>query len=121
MALRVAANGALGFGPDGACERTQRSLTIAPAVAQSFELESADGKPICSVGTPGGMDELEIVPPSDIRVRIAPDASAVALRVGVVNGMATAIIGVRNSAPPHSKPGDESTRSSSGTAPASFA
>ena len=95
LALRVAANGALGFGPDGACERTQRSLTIAPAVAQSFELESADGKPICSVGTPGGMDELEIVPPSDIRVRIAPDASAVALRVGVVNGMATAIIGVR--------------------------
>src|SRR4249919_1401116 len=43
LALRIAANGALASGPNGACDRAQRALTIAPGVAQSFELESADG------------------------------------------------------------------------------
>src|SRR3954467_8120034 len=47
LALRVAPNGGLSSGPDGACDRAKRSLTIAPGVAQSFELESADGKPLC--------------------------------------------------------------------------
>src|SRR5512133_3659024 len=38
LALRIAANGALASGTNGACERTTQSLSIAPAVAQSFEL-----------------------------------------------------------------------------------
>src|SRR5438270_9527343 len=50
LALRIAANGALADGANGACDRARRSLAIAPAVAQSFELESADGKPNCTVG-----------------------------------------------------------------------
>jgi two-component sensor histidine kinase len=93
LALRIAANGALASGTSDACERAQRSLTVSPAVAQSFELESADGKPICTFGTAGDTGELELVAPSDIRVRIAPDANAVAIRVGVIDGMATAILG----------------------------
>jgi hypothetical protein len=32
LALRVAANGALGVGASGACERAQRALSIAPGV-----------------------------------------------------------------------------------------
>jgi len=95
LALRIAANGALASGPDGACDRAQRSLTVAPAVAQSFELEASDGKPICSVGNTGDTGELELVAPSNIRVRIAPDGNAIAIRVGVVDGMATALIGVK--------------------------
>jgi len=50
LALRVAANAALADGAGGACERAQRTLSIAPAVSQSFELESLEGKPICAAG-----------------------------------------------------------------------
>src|SRR5690242_2392294 len=48
LALRIAANGALAGGQDGACDRARRSLAIAPAISQRFELEAADGKPLCS-------------------------------------------------------------------------
>jgi two-component sensor histidine kinase len=94
LALRIAANGALASGPAGACDRMQRSLTIAPAVAQSFELEGPDGKPICVAGNIGDTGELPVVAPGDIRVRIAPNGNAVAIRVGVIDGMATAVVGV---------------------------
>ena len=39
LALRIATNGALAGGEDAACDRAKRSLSVAPAVAQSFELE----------------------------------------------------------------------------------
>jgi two-component sensor histidine kinase len=94
LALRIAANGALASGTSGACERAQRSLTVSPAVAQSFELESGDGGPICTLGNTGDTGELELVAPSGIRVRIAPNVNAVAIRVGVIGGMATAMLGV---------------------------
>ena len=94
LALRIAANGALASGTDGACDRAQRSLTIAPGVAQSFELESPDGKPICSAGTVGETGALPTTPPGVIQVQIAPTLDSVAIRVGVVNGMATALVPV---------------------------
>lgn len=94
LALRIAANGALAVGPEGACDRSQRALGIAPAISQSFELETPDGKPICAVGNTGNTGELEVVAPGDIRSRIAPSGDAVAIRVGVINGMATALIGM---------------------------
>src|SRR4029079_2449666 len=53
LALRIAANGSLSSGTAGACDRAQRSITIAPGVAQSFELENVEGDPICSAGTVG--------------------------------------------------------------------
>src|ERR671919_276983 len=53
LALRVAANGALIDRSEQACERERQALAIAPAIAQSFELESADGKPLCSTGKVG--------------------------------------------------------------------
>jgi two-component sensor histidine kinase len=90
LALRVAANGALAEGAAGACERAQRSLSIAPGVVSSFELENPDGRPICTVGQVGDTGILPVVAPGDIRVRIAAGADAVAIRVGVINGIATA-------------------------------
>ena len=88
LALRIAANGALAAGGDP-CERAQSSLAIAPAVAQRFELESADGQPRCKVGDIGGTGSLPVVAPGDIRIRVAPDSNAIVLRTGVNGGMAT--------------------------------
>jgi two-component sensor histidine kinase len=94
LALRVAANGALVGGAGDACGRAQRSLTIAPGVSQSFELETPDARPICSAGSAGQTGDLPLVAPGDIRVQIAPGLDAVAIRVGVIGGMATALVPV---------------------------
>jgi two-component sensor histidine kinase len=92
LALRVAANGAIADGTDGACDRARRSLAIAPGVAQSFEIESADGKPNCAAGEIGYTGTLPLTAPGAITTRIAPDGDAVAVRAGVMNGMATAML-----------------------------
>src|SRR3954453_147279 len=87
LALRIATNGALASGAAGACDRAARSLAIAPAVAQHFELETGDGKPLCSTGEIDDTGDLPLVAPGDIRVQIAPSGDAVAIRAGVNNGM----------------------------------
>ncbi|MES2148139.1 MAG: hypothetical protein V4491_09850, partial [Pseudomonadota bacterium] len=43
LALRVAANGAMVQGTAEACEKARQSLSIAPALAQDFQLDSIDG------------------------------------------------------------------------------
>ena len=63
LALRVAANGALSQGTANACARMQRTLSIAPAVAQRFELETTDGASICAVGDVGTTSGLALVAP----------------------------------------------------------
>ncbi len=90
LALRIAANGALAEGPTAACARAQRSLALAPAVAQRFELRSADGNPLCAVGEINVPGDLTLVAPGDIRLRVAPGGDALIVRVGVIGGMATA-------------------------------
>jgi len=95
LALRIAANGALADNGGNTCDRARRSLAIAPAVSQNFELETPEGRPLCSNGTVGDTGKLPIVAPGDIRLRIAPDTDAVAVRVGVINGMATALVPVQ--------------------------
>ncbi len=92
LALRIAANGALADGTARACDRAQRALSIAPAISQSFELESLDGKALCSAGVVGDTGSLPLVAPGDIRVRVAPGQDAVAIRVGTASGMATAVV-----------------------------
>ena len=92
LALRIAANGALASGSNGACERATQSLSIAPAVAQSFELETPDGKPLCAIGRVGDTGALPSVGPGEIQVRIAPSGDGVAIRVGVQKGEATAVL-----------------------------
>ena len=49
---------------------------------------------ICTVGRTGDTGEFRLVAPGDIRVRIAPESNGVAIRVGVIDGMATAIVGM---------------------------
>jgi two-component system, sensor histidine kinase PdtaS len=92
LALRVAANATLSEGTSHACDRARRSLAIAPAVAQSFELERTDGTPLCATDKIGDTSMLPLVAPGDIRLHVSPDQNAVAIRVGVVGGMATATI-----------------------------
>jgi two-component sensor histidine kinase len=92
LALRIATNGALAEGPQGACDRARRSLAIAPAISQSFEIESSDGKPICAAGEIGDSGALPLVAPGDIRVQIGPTGDTIAIRVGVIDGMATAAV-----------------------------
>lgn len=95
LALRVGANAALAEGELGACERMQRALAIAPGLSQRFELEDQSGKPLCAVGDLGDVgqsDTLELVAPGDIRVHIASASNAVAIRAGVIGGMATSVI-----------------------------
>jgi two-component sensor histidine kinase len=94
LALRIAANGALSDGQDGVCERARRSLAIAPAISQEFELETADGKPLCSGADVGDTARLPLVAPGDIRVSIAANGNGVAVRTGVIGGMATAVVSV---------------------------
>lgn len=94
LALRIAANGALADGQDGACDRARRSLAIAPAISQQFELEAADGKPLCSGADIGDTARLPLVAPGDIRVSIASNGQGVAVRTGVIGGMATAVVPV---------------------------
>jgi two-component sensor histidine kinase len=89
LALRVAGNAALQNGSPGACERAERALSIAPGVISNFELEDGDGKPICAVGKVGDTGVIPLTAPGDIKVRIAAGADAVAIRAGVVNGIAT--------------------------------
>ncbi len=92
LALRIAANGRISDGRGEGCDRVQRSLSIAPAVAQSFELEDGDGQPVCATGEVGDTGTLPLVAPGDIRARIAPDLNGIAVRAGVIGGMATVII-----------------------------
>ena len=92
LALRVSANGSLSEGANGACQRALRSLSIAPGVTQSFEMEDSSAKPICSVGNVGETASLPVVGPGGIVARIEPGLNGVAVRVGVVGGMATALV-----------------------------
>src|SRR5829696_1643214 len=92
LALRIAANGALAGGRSGACDRARKSLAIAPAVAQHFELETPDGEPVCATSDIGDTGSLPDVAPGDIRLRIAPNGDAITVRTGVIGGMATALI-----------------------------
>jgi two-component sensor histidine kinase len=92
LALRIAANGALATGPAGACDRAQRSLAVAPAVAQRFEIDGSDGMPLCAVGEVPAPTDLPLVAPGAIRLRVGPTVDSLILRVGVIGGMATAAI-----------------------------
>jgi two-component sensor histidine kinase len=93
LALRIAGNGAFSSGSRGdPCERARRSLSISPGVAQTFELASADGRKLCSIGDLDLAGEFPIIAPGDIRLRVISDQDSIAVRVGLVGGMATGAI-----------------------------
>jgi len=92
LALRVAANGRIDDKRGDSCQHIQRSLSIAPAVSQSFEIEGADGKPVCSAGVIDDLGALPVIAPGDIRLWVAPNGDGIAIRTGVIGGMATAVL-----------------------------
>jgi two-component sensor histidine kinase len=87
LSLRIAANGRMD-GPDP-CARVQRSLTIAPAVAQQFRLESEDGTELCTVGELGEVGPLPMIAPGNIHLQVAPNEDSLIVRDGIVGGIAT--------------------------------
>ena len=98
LALRIAASGAANLRGKSQCEDARRSLEIAPGVVHDFELETADGKPVCAIGAIGGTGAtggLPLVGPGGIRLRVSPVSDGIAMRVGVNGGMATAVIPVQ--------------------------
>ena len=92
LALRIAANGRIEDNRGDSCDRVRKSLAIAPAVAQNFELETLDGKAVCSAGQVPDTADLPLIAPGDISVRVAPDSRAIEIRAGVIGGMATTVI-----------------------------
>ncbi len=90
LALRIASNGRLGGAAP--CQDVQRSLAIAPAVAQQFRLERDDGSELCSIGDIGETGKLLPIAPGDIQLQVAPDEDSLIVRVGVVGGSAATAI-----------------------------
>ena len=86
-------------------------LTVSPAVAQSFELESVDGEPICTAGTSATPASLRWSRRGASEFGSRPNLNAVAIRVGVIGGMATAMLAFTKCARPRSKSGATSTHS----------
>jgi two-component sensor histidine kinase len=88
LALRIAANGRVQGSPDP-CAAIRQSLTVTPAIAQRFELETVDGARLCEVGEVPETASLPLVAPGDVALRISPDRQALTFRLGVAGGMAT--------------------------------
>lgn len=87
LALRIASNGRLGARDP--CGDIQKSLTIAPAVAQNFLVQSGEGAELCSIGDIGETGVLRPIAPADIQLQVAPDEDSLVVRVGIVEGSAT--------------------------------
>lgn len=96
LALRIAGNAALAESTGDPCDKARRSLAITPGISPNFELESTSGKPLCAHGSAGDTGTLPIVSQGDVDLRLAPAGNAVALRVGVINGMATALVSLQD-------------------------
>ena len=92
LALRIAANGRIEVNRGESCDQVRKSLAIAPAVVQNFELETPDGKAVCSVGQVPDTSGLPLIAPGDISIRVAPDSRAIEIRTSVIGGMATTAI-----------------------------
>jgi two-component sensor histidine kinase len=93
LALRIAANGRVHDNP-AACEVVRQSLTVTPGVAQQFELDDADGTPICEVGTVPETRTLPLVAPGAIALKVLPNEEELTFRVGVNGGMATGALSI---------------------------
>ena len=88
LAVRLAANAALGGGSANSCEEARRILAIAPAVSREFILSGEDGAPACVVGNMTPSRNLRVAP-GDFRLWIAPTADAIYVRAGVMGGAGT--------------------------------
>ena len=97
LALRVAANGALARRGGDACDRARARSPSHRPIVSSFELETPTGKPLC---TTGGIGETGALPARRARRHPRadlPGSDAIAIRAGVIGGMATAAVAGRRS------------------------
>jgi two-component sensor histidine kinase len=94
LALRIAANGRMTNGEE-ACKLVQQSLSVTPAVARQFELETVDGQRICEVGTVPETRSLPLVAPGAIALRLLPNEEELTFRVGISGGMATGALSIQ--------------------------
>ena len=94
LALRVAANAAMFSHPSEPCAAAARSLAVSPAVARQFRIRDEQGREICTIGNFIGEREQLLVAPGDIRVWVSPQR-LLQYRVGIVGGMATGVLTVR--------------------------
>ncbi|HXH00397.1 MAG TPA: sensor histidine kinase [Sphingomicrobium sp.] len=92
LALRVAANAAVGIRGENACVEAARTLAITPAVARQFEIEDANGIPLCAKGDFADIANPPRARPGDIRLWIAEDERSLLIRTGVEGGSATSRI-----------------------------
>ena len=93
LALRIASNGRV-TNSEAACASIRQSLTVTPAVAQEFELETTDGERICEVGSVPETRTLPLVAPGAIALRLLPNEEELTFRVGVSGGMATGTLSI---------------------------
>ena len=93
LALRIASNGRITNSAE-VCNSIRQSLGVTPGVAQEFEIETVDGRPICEVGTVPDTRSLPLVAPGAIALRILPNEEELTFRVGVNGGMATGAISI---------------------------
>ncbi|QIL03056.1 sensor histidine kinase [Sphingomonas sinipercae] len=91
LALRIAANGQVANQPDP-CLRIRQSLSITPAIAQQFRINTDTGLPLCGVGDLGQTGPLPLIAPGDIRLSVAPRQDALVIHDGVIGGIATTIL-----------------------------
>jgi two-component sensor histidine kinase len=89
LALRVAANGALGT-PGDPCQRVARSLSLSADVPSSFVLRDSVGTVLCAGGRPDADERPTLlVPPGQVRLWISPTKNRLYYRIGVFNGSVT--------------------------------
>jgi two-component sensor histidine kinase len=91
LGLRIAANGRIANEPDP-CGRVRQSLSITPAIAAHFRLDTDSGLPLCSVGNLGPVGPLPLIAPGDIKLSISPGQDAIVINEGVIGGIATTIL-----------------------------
>ena len=94
LALRIAANAGLAANPTNPCPAALRSLSVSPAVAQHFRIRRPDGTVLCAVGDFAAEHEELLVAPGAVRMWVSP-RGLIHYRVGVVGGMATGVLDVR--------------------------
>src|SRR3954447_23522692 len=90
LALRVAAGGAISSRGGNPCVKAAQALATAPAISHRFALRSTKGDLLCTSGGFVPRDPAPLIAPGDIRLWLDPSGREIDIRIGVVDGIATA-------------------------------
>ena len=95
LALRIAANSAARASGGDPCEEMSLTLALTPAVAQNFMFRGPDGAIVCRRGNIEDVGGQRLVAPGAVDTWAAPSERALFYRVGVIGGMATGRLSVK--------------------------